>query len=373
MIFSRIDFIKSTNVLTLPLNKFTIFPAIHLRNGEVVGDPFFDDFMRVQNTINEFSLYFIRVYDENSNHVYSGLMKRTDYSVDEEQETIDITAKDFGVLLSAVKNQSISVGEAINLGLDDRATMYDYYINQSSLYYFNNDSDLQRQNNFEAEIKIETLEYASKSIKMIDIINIFTSANNHTIRTELETVTFEDNEYNDTLTPTATILDSDVIDVTESSVTIGGLDLNIITSTLKDDTAYQDEIITIVTNSRNRFASSVDTKLKCEVSSIINTYDLSINQIIRVLGKSFNIKSIKEENNFYSLSLWNAKNNPTVAGGNLWIGLDEFDTTKNGQTVDNIWIGLDEDNTNQTINNLWIGTDEDNTNQTVNNIWIGTD
>ena len=162
MIFSRIDFIKSTNILTGTVeystdqiynadlsaeetsSSFDAFFSVprSFKFTLNLGDPFFDDFMRVQNTVNEFSSYFIRVYDEDSNHVYSGLMKRTDYSVDEEEETIDITAKDFGILLSIIKNQSVTVSDVINLGLDDRENMYNYYI-LIFLYRIGNESPSQ--------------------------------------------------------------------------------------------------------------------------------------------------------------------------------------------------------------------------------------
>jgi len=385
---TRIDFIKSTDIVsgTVTYSTNQIYKQDMSPNSTSAGfdssysiprafrfvldssDSFFVNFMRNENTIGEFSLYFIRAYDENDSHVYSGLMKRTDYNNDLEKQEISILAKDFTVLLSSIKNLSLSNSDKISSSLDDRSIVYDYYVDQASLLYFNNAADLLRNNNFVASIKIEELEYNDKNTKLIDIINMFTSLNNHVVRCDIETIVFEDSDYGDFGIASVTIDENDFIGGVDSSVASSPLDSSVFTNNLKDDQVYQNNILAIFRNSNARFASAVDTKLPGIISSIVNTYTLQLNQIIRIFNKNYVIKSINEKLNRYEIILWNAKNPPTGLG--IHLGASVFNSATNPSTSNGIHLGANLRNSN-TTSGIHLGTNQRNE-QTSDGVHLGS-
>lgn len=374
---TRIDFIKSTDILTgtvqYTTNEIynltessdevaTSFDFFYSKPKSIkfslnAGDSFFNNFMRVQNTINEFSLYFIRAYDEDDNHVFSGLMKRDEFEIDQEQERIAIIAKDFSVLLSSTDNISLNNSERIAGSLNDMETSYTYYIDQSALYYFNNASDLSRSFNYSITRLINLLYEPDNDVKIKDIISIFTSANNHIIRCDLETIKIEDAEYN--AGNEVVILPSDINNASDSSLTVSQLDTKIINDNLLKNSTYQKGIKDLINYSYNKFASSIDTKVSCEISYIINSYNLSLNQQISISGKKYVIKSIKDNDGYYDVVLWNAKNAPTNPFVIIGIGTKLFPFATNPPTNNIIGIGttLNNSDTNDIIG---IGTKKNN-------------
>lgn len=383
MIFSRIDFIKASNIVagTVEYTTAQIYNA-SISPEEVgtsfnifaskprtfkftldLGDSFFNDFTKAANTIGEYSLYFIRVYDENSTHVYSGLIKRSDYSSDEEQQKISISAKDFSILLSDLKSLSLAATDIITNSLDDMLTAYEYYIDQAAINYFNSSTHLLRDfSNIIAALRLDTLVYQTKNIKLIDIINIFTLANVHLFRADLETIYVEDAEYNNFTLPDLVVPVSDVIEFSQSSLVAKRINPSLVTNNLDDTGTYQQDILNIIELSYNRFVLSIDTKVTCDISSILNSYTLSMNQIIEIDGNKYVVKSINKKSNVDKVILWNSKNPPAL-GKVIHIGTSPFRTWTNPPTDGNILhLGSGERNEDTTGNIIHISADKRNDN-----------
>jgi len=396
MIPSRIDFLKSTDLIsgTVTYTTNQIFPPYSLSPEATVASfdasysiprsfrfvldstaSFFTDFMRVQNTkkvgSDYLSLYFIRAYDENNDLVFSGLMDRNDYSVNKEKSEIKILSKDFSVLLSYIKNVSLAKSDRIANSLDDRATVYDYYIDQATANYFNAPVNLKGTNNLVASIKKEILEYNDKNVKLIDIMNMFTSLNNHVVRCSGETIIYEDSEYNNVAIPSVSIDESDFVGDVNSAVSTTQLNTSVFTSNLKDDQVYQNTILNIFYNSSAKFAGAIDTKVPGTISFVINDYTLYLNQVIVYSGKNYSIKSINKRIGRYDVILWNAKNPPTGSAGDFIIGTVPFKSTTNQETTDDFIMGTSANN-NDTTDDFVIGT-EGNNSDTTDDFITGTE
>lgn len=391
MRISRIDFIKSTDIVsgTVTYTTSSVFnPVLSAEETGTsfnilaskprtlsftlnLGASFFVDFVKSANTIGEYSLYFIRAYDNNDNHVYSGLIKRNEYRQNDEENKIDITAKDFSTLLSDLKSLSLAQTDIVSNNLDQIEDAYTYYIDTAATRYFTIASQLSRDlSKLLNTYQLGSLSYQNKNIKLIDIINIFTSANIHIFRVNLETIYVEDAEYNNFTPAEIVIPESDIIDLKQTALTTSRLNPSIVTNNIDDTGTYQDDVLNIINLSYNRFVDSIDTKLVFGLSSILNTYNPVINQIVSINSIKYVIKKINQVGNIYNLNVWNSKNPPTDSNI-IHIGSSLFRTWTNDPTNDIIHIGstLRNDNTDNIIH---IGSDK--INDTTNDIvHIGSD
>ena len=110
--------------------------------------------------------------------------------------------------------------------------------------------------------------------------------------------------------------------------------------------------------------SAVDTKISCAVSSIINSYSLSLNDVIIIGSRKYSIKSIKALDQVDKIVLWNAKNANTNNVGDFIIGSLPFQDITNGRTDGNLVIGSLVFNTFKAGGDLIVGTTLNNSNDT---------
>jgi len=336
------------------------FQSRTLEFGLDLEDTFFNTFTNSENYINEINRHYIKAYDENNDLFFTGLVGRNDFKINNAGSRIVITAKDLTSLLYYIQKNIVTPVNVLDFSLKSIENLYNYYLDLGFKYYFGssfvatNYKDLAYDESF---LNISEIEYANKDLTIQDLINMFFSVNSHIVRYEETTnkiVIDNTNRFNFDI-PSATIHANDDYRENESNLTIGKLENGKISDLVSDDPGYlfqKNQIISLNDANYNQFTEAINKSITTTVSRRVNSYTLSMNQIVRYKNNSFSIKGINPKPKYYDLILWNSRN--PITNHTIWVATNKFDSISNKPQNDIIIVATNEIDGNKDNNNIII-------------------